>query len=394
MKKRKAIALFIICIYVFTLVGCKGEKDLSEGIDRKLKGKIIINVGKQRINYIQTYVDEFNKIYPNVKIDVKEDNDIYKSPENIHKEFADMIVLKNEYTQYFLSKATENFSDISDNISYYKDKFSKGELNSVSFNNKIYGIPLDRSPYAMIYRKDVFDKCKLNIEDIRTWKDYINSCSEINKKLKGDYKFLWVEDRSYIYKILLGQLGETYTAKTGNWSFNSSNSIKALEMMKKFDSSKIVLEDNSNMIEQIKKGKLLATICSINDINLIMTKLPEMKNKLSIGKIPAFEIGGNRDVSMNGYNMLVLNNGKNKDVVSTFLEFMLRNEKLQLQMLHSEGIFPANMDIYKSEEFNKKIEYFNDKVWLIGSNIQKQAPDIIYPANFIQIEELIKKSLH
>lgn len=394
MKKRKAIALFIICIYVFTLVGCKGEKDLSEGIDRKLKGKIIINVGKQRINYIQTYVDEFNKIYPNVKIDVKEDNDIYKSPENIHKEFADMIVLKNEYTQYFLSKATENFLDISDNISSYKDKFSKGELNSVSFNNKIYGIPLDRSPYVMIYRKDVFDKCKLNIEDIRTWKDYINSCSEINKKLKGDYKFLWVEDRSYIYKILLGQLGETYTAKTGNWRLNSPNSIKASDMMKKFDSSKIVLEDNSNMIEQIKKGKLLATICSINDINLIMTKLPEMKNKLSIGKIPAFEIGGNRDVSMNGYNMLVLNNGKNKDVVSTFLEFMLRNEKLQLQMLRSEGIFPANMDIYKSEEFNKKIEYFNDKVWLIGSNIQKQAPDIIYPANFIQIEELIKKSFH
>lgn len=394
MKKRKVMLLVIICVFLFTLMGCNEEKDLAEGVNRKLKGKINIVADKQRVNYIKTYAGEFNKVFPNVKIEVKEEDDIYKSLENIHKDPIDIVVVKNEYTQYFLSNFTNNFLDVSNNISSYKDNFSKGQLNSVSFNNKIYGIPLDRSPYVMVYRKDIFDKCNVNIDDIRTWKDYLDVCNTINKELKGNYKFLWEQDKSYLYKVLLNQLGETYTDKSGNWTLNSYNSTKALDVMKKIREQKIILEQTSNttMLEEIKKGKLLATLCSINDINSIMTKLPEMKNKLSVRKIPAMEIGGNRDISMNGYNMLVVGSDKNKEALSLFLEFMLRNEKLQLQLFLTQGVFPANINIYKSEEFNKNVEYFNDKVWLMASNIQNQSSDIIYPANFMKIEELLQKS--
>ncbi|PRR78662.1 putative arabinose-binding protein precursor [Clostridium liquoris] len=396
MKKRKIMMMFIIFISIFTLMGCNSKKESSEGVNRKLRGKINIAVDKQRINYINTYVNEFNKMYPNVKIDVKEDNNIYKPQDDISKESMDMIVVKNEYTQYFLNNFTKNFLDISDNISPYKGNFSKGELGNVSFNNKIYGIPLDRNPYVMIYRKDIFDKCKINIDDIRTWDDYIDAGKIINKTLKGNYKFLWEEDKSYLYKILLSQLGENYTDKNGDWTMDSHNSTKALEMIKKIRDENFILGKNSNatLLEEIKKGKLAATICSINDINLIMSKLPEMKDKLLVGKIPGFELGGNRDVSMNGYNMLVLNNGKNKETVSAFLQFMLKDEKLQLELFLNKGVFPANLNIYKAEEFNKNVEYFNDKIWLLASNIQKQAPDIIYPVNFPEIEKVIKKSFH
>lgn len=396
MKKRKIMMMFIIFISIFTLMGCNSKKESSEGVNKKLRGKINIAVDKQRMDYINTYANEFNKIYPNVKIDVKEDNNIYKPQDDISKESMDMVVVKNEYTQYFLNNFTKNFLDISDNISPYKGNFSKGELGNVSLNNKTYGIPLDRSPYVMIYRKDIFDKCKINIEDIRTWNDYINAGKIINKTLKGNYKFLWEEDKSYLYKILLSQLGESYTDKSGDWTVSSYNSTKALGMIKKIRDENFILGKNSNatLLEEIKKGKLAATMCSINDINLIMTKLPEMKDKLVIGKIPGFELGGNRDISMDGYNMLVLDNDKNKEVASAFLQFMLKNEKLQLELFLNQGVFPANLNVYKSEEFNKNVEYFNDKVWLLASNIQKQAPDIIYPVNFPKIEEVIKKSFH
>ncbi|WP_027623631.1 ABC transporter substrate-binding protein [Clostridium lundense] len=394
MKKRKVMLLVTICIFLFTLMGCNEKKDLAEGVNRKLKGRINIVADKQRVNYIKTYSDEFNKVFPNVKIEVREEDDNYKSLESIHKNPIDIAVVKDEYTQYFLSTFTNNFLDVSDNISSYKGNFSKGELNSVSFNNKTYGIPLDRSPYMMVYRKDIFDKCNINIDDIRTWKDYVDACNIINKNLKQNYKFLWEQDKNYLYKVLLNQLGETYRDKNGKFALSSYNSTKALDLMKKIKEQKIILEQTSDitMIEEIKKGKLMATICSINDINSIMTKLPEMKNKLVVRRIPAIEIGGNRDISMDGYNMLVLGSDKNKEALSLFLEFILRNEKLQLQLFFTQGVFPANINIYKSEEFNKTVEYFNDKIWITGSNIQTQSPDITYPADFIKIEELLQKS--
>ncbi|KAJ53305.1 ABC-type glycerol-3-phosphate transport system substrate-binding protein [Clostridium tetanomorphum] len=396
MNNKKLFMVFTICLTILFSIGCSKKRELLQGIDKKLKGKINISVSKERVGYISKYVEEFNKIYPNVEIHIKQENSNYRPSDEKELENMDIVVIKNEYTQYFLNNFSKNIYNIEEIISPYKGNFSNDSIVGVSSNNKIYGMPLDKNPYIMVYRKDLLDKCNIKIEDIKTWQDHINVSKYINKTLKGNYKFLWERDKSYLYKVMLSQLSEGYVDSNGKSTIASAKSIKVLDMIKKFKSENVILQDNSNasLIEKIRTGILGATICSANEISEIMNKLPEMKNKLVVSKIPAFEAGGNRDISMNGYNMIFLNKDKNKDLMATFSEFILNDEKLQLQLYVSKGILPANTSIYKAEELNKNVDYFNEKIWLLIVSIQKESKNIVYPASYIEIDNLIKKNIN
>lgn len=80
--------------------------------------------------------------------------------------------------------------------------------------------------------------------------------------------------------------------------------------------------------------------------------------------------------------------------MATFSEFILNDEKLQLQLYVSKGILPANTSIYKAEELNKNVDYFNEKIWLLIVSIQKESKNIVYPASYIEIDNLIKKNIN
>ncbi|MEW9094499.1 MAG: ABC transporter substrate-binding protein [Clostridiaceae bacterium] len=371
----KNLTKYLIIILMFNLlfVSCD-NKEPTNGFNKRLKGQVNIVVHKDRENYIKKFSQEFTKYFPNVTFNIRVEEDIYDNFDKLlnekGKNKSNIIVVENKYIPYILKENQDELFDISSILAPYKDNYNKEDIKKVSVNNSIYGLPLDRKPYYMIYRKEIFEKSKINIEDIRTWEDFINKCRIINKKNKNNYEFIWQENENELYNLLLSQLAGSgyYLEENSNLSY--SDILKVRNVIETFKKEDIIT--GNNLIDEIKSGKLAASIVNINHINKIMKEVPEMSGKWVVAKVPAFEIGGNREISLDGYSAFVPKETNNKELVLTFMEFMMANERLQQELLFNEGVFPVNTSAHKSKDLNRTVEYYNNiKLWLMAVNTEK-----------------------
>ncbi|WP_315116676.1 ABC transporter substrate-binding protein [uncultured Clostridium sp.] len=371
----KNLTKYLIIILMFNIffVACD-NKEPSNGFNKRLRGKVNIVVPKERENYVKKFSQEFIKYFPNVTFNIRVEEDVYDNFDDFlnekGKDKSNIIIMENKYAPYILKENQDELFNISSILTPYKDNYYKEDIRKLSVNNGIYGLPLDRKPYYMIYRKEIFEKSKINIEDIRTWQDFIDKCKLINKKNKNNYKFIWEESENEIYNVLLSQLaGRGYYLEESS-NLSSSDILKVKNTIEIFKKEDVVTREN--LIDEIRNGKLAATIVDINHINQIMKEVPEMSGKWVVSKVPSFEIGGNREISLDGYSAFVPKDTHNKELVLTFMEFMIANEKLQQELLLNQGIFPANINAYKWEELNKTVEYYNNiKLWLMAANTEK-----------------------
>ncbi|WP_125153312.1 ABC transporter substrate-binding protein [Clostridium rectalis] len=388
---RKFIISIIIFIISITYIGCG---NFSKETEDDLKGSLTLVIDKKYNSYIGNIITDFNVLYPEVKIEVKNSTNIEEVVENTNnKNKADIIMVKDEDTQYILNKYKSKFLDISDKVSSYKNNFNKYRILNGTFNGKVYTIPFDSSEYIILYRKDIFSK--INVDDIKIWNDYLEICKGINKSYNKKFYFMCENSKVGLYKIFLKELGMDYVDNKGKLTIESSQSVKTVELLKSFENEKLILTINSKeeFLKNLENNRIASSICSIKDLNEIMKKFPEMKGKFGVIKLPAFEHGGNRDVSFGENNFIINKDTENKNLAVKFLEFTVQNEKAQVKGLYNYGFFPSNFGVYKSEDFFKEVEYFNNiKLWLLASNIEMQSEGTVYTKNYSKITDILSKN--
>lgn len=386
-KKNSVLSIMMILI-IFSLTACKNKDNIST-LDKNSRGELSISVPRKLISYINQYTEEFNKYYPNIKINISLEKDISKG-----KKETDIIIVKSEHTKYFLDKFEDDFLNLEEFLSKYKKDFKDSSMTNVSSDNGIHGIDLGSNPYLMIYRKDIYEKCKVNIEDIKTWDDYVKNSTYINKKLNKNYKFMHNYNNLDLYDVFLNQLEQGYKDKNGNETIISEEAIKAIELIDIFNKNKIIYrEENNSLVEALKNENVVSTICMSTDVYNIMEKLPSMKGEYIIKKIPAFNLAGNRNVIKNGYSMLVFK-GKNNKLSRTFLKFMIENEQFQEKIFKDQKILPFNMNVYKSKNLNQKEEYFNhENIFGLIYDIYKKSPNIKYDKDYEETRKNINRDL-
>ncbi|RXM77847.1 hypothetical protein DP144_04270 [Clostridium tetani] len=387
MKKYSVLSIIIILI-IFNLIACKNKDNIST-LDKNSRGDLSISVPRELIPYMNQYTEEFNKYYPNVKVNISLEKDISKG-----KKETDIIIVKSEHAKYFINKFKDDFLNLEELLSKYRKNFKDSNLEAVSSDKGIHGIDLSSNPYLMIYRKDVYEKCNINIEDIKTWHDYVENSRYINKKLNKNYKFMHNYNNIDLYDIFLNQLGRGYKDEKENKTIVSGEAIRAVELINIFNKNQIIYrEENNSLVEALKSEEVVSTICTATDVYNIMEKLPSMKGQYEIKKIPGFILAGNRNVSRKGYSVLVFK-GRNNKASRTFLKFMIENEQFQERMFKNEKILPFNMNVYKSKSLNKKEDFFNDKnIFKLMYDVYKKSPNIKYNEDYEDIRKNINKTL-
>lgn len=386
--KRYSILLIALILINLSFTACKNKDDISK-LDKSSKGELSISVPRKLLSYINECTEQFNKYYPSIKVNISLEKDISKG-----KEETDIIIVKSEHTKYFLSKFKDDFLDLGEFLSKYKKNFKDSSLQMVSSSDGVYGIDLACNPYLMIYRKDIYEKCNINIEDIKTWDDYIKNSMDINKKLNKNYKFMHNYKNMDLYDIFLNQLGKGYKDENGNKTIVSGESIRAIEMIDILNKDQIIYrEENNSLVEALKSEEVISTICTTKDVYNIMEKLPSMKNYYELKRIPAFVLAGNRNVSKSGYSMLFFE-GKNNNISKVFLKFIIENEQLQEKTFQKQNMLPFNINVYKSKKLNKKEEFFNgENIFEMIYDIYQKSPNIKYNEDYEDVRKDINKTL-
>lgn len=397
-KNTKILVLIFTMVMSIIFVSCNKKQTNVKKADN-IKGKITVLTDKKNEQQLKLAADNFKKIHENAEIELKVEDNIYPKIEEklkLNENPVDLVTLDDPYVQYYVNKLSNDFLDVTGDIGSYKDKILKSKIDNVTINNKIYGVPLSTQPKVILYRKDIFTSEGVNPDDIKTWNDYI----EVGKKISKDTNKKFMANASSevnnnIYLLLANQLGTSYFNKEDKVNFNSKEWVRILQVVKSFYSEGIIYELGSKyeVIDAAQKDKIVTLIADPSYASALMQNSPDYKGKWAVMKIPAFESGGNRDVSLGGSNLLINKACPNTVLAKEFVKFAVTDEHTCMDNLNKYGAFPVNNDIYNLVEFNKSLDYLNGRVWTVFSNAERGAQYINYTPYFPVIREVVENNL-
>ncbi|WP_123052687.1 extracellular solute-binding protein [Clostridium sp. JN-1] len=396
-KNKSLIKLAISLVLIVSLTAACNNAPQSNS-KKKLSGKITILTDQSYEPMLKLAADNFKKENKKVDIDIKVDNNLYNDLElNIKSKdkSIDIAVVEDPYVKYYISKFPGSFLNVTDDVGYYNDKLIKHQVSNLTSKNKVYGFPWSTSPEVIIYRKDIFEKEGISVDDIKTWDDYIEAGQKVTYDTGKKFLTNVESNKSNMYLIMTNQLGTSYFNSDGNLDFNSNKSIKAADMLQKLYSQNILfdLKSRKESISSILNGNSVSMIGDAKYISYLVHNFPSYKDKLEIIKIPAFEPGGNRDVSVGGCNLMINSSSENADAAKEFCKFSMSDDHTIIDSMKNYGYFPVFTPAYNLVEFNKNEGYFNQTVWKTLGSAEKGSMPLNYTKDFLKISEQCKSAL-
>jgi len=195
---------------------------------------------------------------------------------------------------------------------YKLDDIDENLRKAMSYEGKLYGLPMQTQVLTMVYRKDLFDKNGLKppttFDELRT----------VSKKLQdsGDMKYPlalpWSasSDISTGYKATLNSLGKNFIADDGKTpNFTTPESTKALEEMKSllpYMDPQATTFDQPKVQQQLYNGSAAIGIMFSGRMNdLVQQKNTKLYDKFAFAAPPSVEKGGKQygALSVDGWSI-------------------------------------------------------------------------------------------
>jgi multiple sugar transport system substrate-binding protein len=244
--------------------------------------------------------------------------------------------------------------------SYITDKqnYYPGVIKALSYNGKLMAAPWYVDGGMLYYRKDLLDKYHQPVP--KTWDELIKTAKliqekENNPKLQG---FVWQAKQAEVlvcnFVEFLASAGGKIIDENGKSAINSSESVKALNLMKNLISDRV--SPNSVLSYDEEPSRTVFT-----DGNAIfernwsyvwsVAQNPEQSKvagKVGVAPLPAFE-GGKSASTMGGYQFMVSKNSKHIDAAAKFVKF-LSNEENQLYFAKKLAFSPTRPDVLNNAD--------------------------------------------
>ncbi|WEG14592.1 extracellular solute-binding protein [Pullulanibacillus sp. KACC 23026] len=226
MKKRRILVTwFVICSFFLLTASTSFAQDFQQPSYPKYTKQATITWWTWTANPDKV-IAAFNKVYPNIKVNhplIGGGSAEYNKLTTAIKAGTgapDVVQIEYQYLPKFVG--TGGILDISKYVKQYKDYFQPWTWNQVSQGNKIYAIPEDIGPLALLYRPDVFQKYKLAVP--KTWDEFAKEAEQLHKQNPNMYmSYFPLNDGGYITGLLwqAGVRPFTYTSKGWKIDLNS-----------------------------------------------------------------------------------------------------------------------------------------------------------------------------
>jgi multiple sugar transport system substrate-binding protein len=313
----------------------------------------------------EAQVAEFEKQYPNVKVDLVNTQGAGTSNTKVQNAIAAgkgvPDVTQVEYQSLPLFQLSGALLDLSKyGFGDLKDKYTAATWNAVSQNGGIWGLPQDSAPMALFYNKEVFDKFGLTVP--KTWDEYI-----------ADAKKLHDADPS---KWLIDDAGDAGVATSLMWQAGGKPF--------KVDGSKVTinLQDEGSkkyaqLYNQLIADGSLGTIAGWSDEwykdlgdgtistliaggwmpGVLAASAPAGKGKWAVAPLPTWD-GKPANAENGGSTEVIPKLSKNQDLAAAFLRW-LNSDPSSIKIFEQNGGFPSTVaDLNDSAFIDQKNDYF------------------------------------
>ncbi|WP_160726062.1 ABC transporter substrate-binding protein [Bacillus sp. USDA818B3_A] len=290
-----------------------------------------------------------------------------------------------------------------------KDKFIESRLDLYAKDGNYYGMPTHVGATMMYYNKEIMDKAGVDIDSIKTWDDYIEAGKKVVANTDAVMTTVHTGDATQ-FQQMISQQGSDLFDKDGKLTIDSDKNVKTLQllsdMLYKYKIAELTPGGEPHAEEfyaYMNKGKAASISMPLWYMGRFTDYMPDLKGKMVIRPLPAWEPGGGRSVGIGGTGTVVTNQTKHPELAKEFLAFAKLSKEANLKLWSVLGFDPPRWDVWEDpaiKEDNKFYQYFGTDIFdtllsikdeIPGLNINKNTPNALTELNTNTLENVLRQ---
>ena len=299
---------------------------------------------------IKKEVELFEKSHPN--IDVKYVNagqgaDQYTKLRTALKAgegVPDVVQIEFQYIPSFTQ--IDALADISEyGANEVEDDYVPWTWDQVSDGNKVYAIPQDSGPMALLYRKDIFDKHDLEVP--KTWDEFAQEAQKLHEADPGTYMTNFAANDGGWMTGLLWQAGaRPFEVGGANVSINLDDpaSIQVMEYWQGLVEDEVVSTDpdfTNDWYAGLGNGKYATWISAAWGPVFLTGVAGESKGKWRAAPLPQWNEGENVSANWGGSTDAVTAESENPEEATEFAIWLNHNKESTDMLAGESSLFPT-----------------------------------------------------
>ncbi len=262
----------------------------------------------------------------------------------------------------WVAPLSKHFSDIE------LDAYLPGPLNSVTYNDEIWGIPYRTDAGILYYRKDLLEKYNKPVPE--TWEELVETSKYIMVREPGmkGLSGSWAQFEGLTCNLMeiVWSYGGEVLDENGKVIINSKETLEALKMMDDMISKHRIMPDG---IVNFYSGDARAVFFAGNSVflrdwptgwlNSQNPSVSKIVGKVGISDLPKGDPMGRSYSTLGGWQVMVSEYSKNKEAAIRFAKF---RAGLQAQKIGAVNLshIPALKSLYSDLDVLAKMPFIQD----------------------------------
>lgn len=292
---------------------------------------------------------EFDEKEPNIKVEYRliQFDDVVSEAMRAYStgQAPDIIAIDNPEHALFASRGA--FLDLTDRIAkssvIRKENYFPGPLNSVTWKDKLYGVPKATNTIALYYNADMFRAKGLDPDKPpQTWDELLSAARKLNDPARNVYGLAFSakasEEGTFQFLPWVQMAGGSYR------HINSEGAVKALTVWKTLMDEKLASPDSLTRGQwdstgTFNSGNAAMAISGPWELNRMSS---EAKFDWRVTLLPVPQPGAERSSAMGDFNWAIFSSTKHPAEAFRALEYFASQDD---KMFAKYGQLPARSDI-------------------------------------------------
>lgn len=404
MKKQLFVLLSMILVFSVILAGCSGDKaSPDDGNAGGGKGTTLElwTFNELHGQYYEFMVEEWNKANPEKQISLKANVYPY---DDMHNKL--LVALQSgkgapdiadiEVTKFanFL-KGQPQLLSLNDVVEPEEGNIVQSRLDIYSKEGTYYGLPFHVGAAVIYYNKEILDQAGVNPDDIKTWDDYAKAGKVVLEKTGIPMTTLETNDHWSLWPQVAQLEGsDDLLDENGEPNLDDPRILDILKYQQNLvkDGVAVVAPGNGHHTEEyygfMNNGGAASIWMPMWYMGRFTDYMPDLKGKIVIKPMPAWEEGGPRSAGMGGTGTAVTTQSENPELAKEFIAFAKLSKEGNIQLWKQLGFDPPRSEVWELPELkeeNKFTEYFGPDIFdtlievkdeIEGVNIGENTPSV------------------
>lgn len=332
---------------------------------------------QQHADFYDYMADEWNKANPDKPINLVTENIPF---DEMHTRLLialqsnegapDLVDIEQSKFPNFM-KGKVQLVELNDIVEPELDNIVKSRVDIYSKDGKYYGVDMHVGATVMYYNKDILDQAGVNPDDIKLWSD-VEKYGKIVVEKTGKPFITFEGAGNWSWWPAINQLGSDQVSEDGEVMVDDERNIRAMTFFKKLVDEGIAAvapgagHDTPEYKAYMNAESAASVFMPFWFMNRFTDEMPDLKGKMVIRPMPAWDEGGNRSAGMGGTGLSITNQTEHLELAKEFLAYAKLSREGNIQVWKQLGMDPIRTEVWSDpamKEPNKFTEYFGEDIF-------------------------------